>query len=394
MSFKKKLITLLPDKWEDKILAKVIASDNWKKVPTFNMLFESFTLLGADRDDMIVAFSNSKDLNWDFYNNCRLIAKKRETEAKKITDDSKKARNEYMKALMLYFIADWVSFEESQIKGNYKDLLDVTNKIDALATPKTEKIFFPWQEGKIVARFRYPNNADNPHKQYPVIIIVQGNDTVKECFIFMEDALLNNGFAVLNIDQSGWGESRLTGNRFKSLNDAKILGNIIIDFLEKNEHIDENRKSLFGFSGGGTWSAMTAGTNQRFDHMVSVGGGIYNLDKILKWMPAIQKKQVMKHWGCKKNEIKSITRSELDFNNKILPNITANCLLIHGEKDTLVPVQGIYSAEKNIKGSVELKIVPEGNHMCSDTLKDKEIPFIINWLNKKLYNNTNKSTLR
>ncbi|MDF2590998.1 MAG: hypothetical protein K0S75_464 [Clostridia bacterium] len=388
MSLKKNIITLLPDKWQDQLLARVIASNNWRKVPTFNMLFESYSIMGADRDDMVKAFSNSTDLNKDFYINCRVIAKNREKNAEKMTGNLNEARKEYFKALILYFLADWVSFEENQICENYQDLLAVTNKIDNLAAHKTEKIFFSWKKGKIAARFRYPDSDGSTfdsmrNKKYPVIIIVQGNDTVKECFIMLEDMLLNNGFAVLNVDQSGWGESRLTGNRFESLNDAKVLANMMLDFLKSNPHIDETKKSLFGFSGGGTWSAMTAGTDQRFDHMVLVGGGIYDLVKMLHWLPAIQKRQVMKHWGCKKSEIRGISRSELDFNNKILPNITAKCLLVHGEKDTLAPVEGIYKAKELIKGPVELKIIPGGNHMCSDTLMDQEMPFIMKWLHEK-----------
>ncbi len=46
---------------------------------------------------------------------------------------------------------------------------------------------------------------------------------------------------------------------------------------------------LFGFSGGGTWSAMTAGSDRRFKYMVMLGGGIYDLGKAMKHLPVIQK---------------------------------------------------------------------------------------------------------
>jgi pimeloyl-ACP methyl ester carboxylesterase len=381
MSLSKNIITLLPDRWQDRLLAKVIASNKWEKVPTFNMLFESYSIMGADREDMVKAFNLSKDFDLDFFNNCRMIAKSRENTAVSETDPAK-ARSEYLKAVFMYFLADWVSFEEEQITGNYNDLLAAADKMDILLSPPTEKVYIPWKKGHIAGRFRVPDSTGE--KSAPVIVIVQGNDTVKECFILLEDLLLASGFAVLNIDQSGWGESRLSGNRFESLDDAKILAELVIAFLEKTSTVDQSKKAIFGFSGGGTWAAMTAGTDQRFDHMVSIGGSIYDLDKAIKWLPAIQKKQVMKHWGCKEDEIAPLIRSELDFKNRILPYITSKCLLIHGEKDTLVSVKGIYKAKEVINGPVDLVIVPGGDHMCTETLLDVQIPQIISWLSNNL----------
>jgi dienelactone hydrolase len=381
MSFSKKIITLLPDRWQDRMLAKVIDSNNWKKVPTFNMLFESYSIMGAEREDLVKVFNLSKDFNIDFYKNCRTIAKGREEKAVLETDPIK-ARQEYLKAVIMYFLADWVSFEEKQISENYRDLLAAADKVDSLAPPATEKVYFPWQKGHLAGRFRSPDSVEK--KRYPAIVIVQGNDTVKECFIMLEDILLANGFAVLNIDQSGWGESRLSGNRFEALTDARLLAELTINYLTENPSVDESKKTIFGFSGGGTWAAMIAGTDQRFDHMISIGGSIYDLDKAIRWLPAIQKKQVMKHWGCKQHEIAPLIRAELDFKNKILPRITSQCLLIHGGKDTLVPVEGIYKARDIINGPVDLIIVPGGDHMCTETLIEVQIPQILDWLDEHL----------
>ncbi len=42
-----------------------------------------------------------------------------------------------------------------------------------------------------------------------MIILFQGNDTVKETLRAIEDVILEQGMAILNVDQVGWGESRL-----------------------------------------------------------------------------------------------------------------------------------------------------------------------------------------
>jgi dipeptidyl aminopeptidase/acylaminoacyl peptidase len=381
MSLVKNLVTLLPDGWQDQIMAQIIASDNWDSVPSFDMLFKSYVIMGADRDDLLEVFSSADDLSDSFYHHCRRVAHRREESAGQFT--SEEARWEYQKALMLYFLADWVSFEEERIAENYCDLLDVSEKIDALGRPKTEKVYFPWSEGRVAARFRYPDGHEAPADGYPVVMIAQGNDTVKETFLYIEDQLLQNGFAVLNVDQAGWGESRLSGNRYRERDDARVLADKCISFFEENSQTDASKAVLFGFSGAGTWAAMLAGTDPRFKWMVTVGGAIYNLGKSIRWLPAMQKRQVMKHWGCEEREIGDILQ-ELALND-LLSNITAHCLLVHGEKDSLVSVEVPRTAETLIEGPVELRIVPGDDHMCSSTLKEKQLPYIMDWMRTQVH---------
>jgi pimeloyl-ACP methyl ester carboxylesterase len=376
MSWSKKLITLLPDSWQDRILARVIASNRWNRVPTFHMLFESYVLLGADREDLLQVFVAASDLGASLYHHSRRVSRQREAIADQLSGS--KARLDYQKALMLYFLADWVAFEEERVAENYHDLLRVSQKIDGLAERTTEKVIFPWSEGHIAARFRVPDASEPPAEGYPVVMLAQGNDTVKETLLYIEDELLDHGFAVLNVDQAGWGESRLSGNRYRSLDDARALADQCISFFDRNPLTDVTKAVVLGFSGGGTWAAMTAGTDSRFGWLVAIGGAIYNLDKSIRWLPAMQKRQVMKHWGCKESEIEGILRNMAL--NDLLPNITARCLLVHGEKDTLVPVATIHKAAELITGPVDVRIVPGGDHMCSATLKEKQIPEVVAWL--------------
>lgn len=362
----------MPGSWQDKILRKVIASNRWNRVQTFNMLFKSFVLMGGGRKDILSAFQQANDLDRDFYNKIRDIAQKREEIALQTNN-----REEFQKALLLYFLADWVTFEKNTIHRNYKDLLRISKVIDKLAKISTRKVYFPWKIGHIACRYRVPNNSEKTH---PLVMLVQGNDTVKEALLFIEDWLLEANIAVLNIDQSGWGESLLSGNHFESLNDAKLIAEEAYQFLEKEENIDLKNLAIFGFSGGGTWAAMTAGGFEKLNLMISVGGAIFKLDYSIKNLPQMQKRQVMKHWGVPEKEFSNILPS-LDF-TKILPNIKAKCLLVHGENDTLVPVKFIHKAAKFIKGHVDMMIIKDGDHMCSDTLKDIQLPNIKKWIQK------------
>ncbi len=380
MNFTKEAFIRMPDDIQDKMMGKIIASNKWKSMPTFNMLFESNILMGADRQDMIEAFSSANDMGYDLYKHCRRVGKEREKKAEAFISEPDHYIEEKQKALMMFFLADWVARTDEEIDRNYKDFLKISVEIDKYTKPSVEKIVFPWTKGKIFARLRFPENTI---KKVPVIILFQGNDTVKETLRAIEDVILEQGMAILNVDQVGWGESRLTGNRYKALDNAEILGHLILDFCKRHEKINEDQVCLFGFSGGGTWSAMTAGSDRRFKYMVMLGGGIYDLGKAMKHLPVIQKRQVFKHWGCDEQEFEQ-RKNHIDF-NKILPKIQAQTLLIHGTQDSLIPIQGIREAAKLINGPVELKEVEGGDHMCTDTMKSVEIPYMMEWLRKKMH---------
>ncbi len=388
MSIRKTLSLLLPDLLQDKLLSRVIKSNRWKKVPTFDMLFSSYVMMGADREDLIGVFSSSKDLGRSLYKNARAGAASRIERAvrmdKSAETGAEDVRAEYQKALMLYFVADWVSFEEGQVAENYQDLLAAAQGVDGTAEIPTEKIYFDWSVGHIAARLRRPDAEQHPMPEggWPVVMIHQGNDTVKEALIVVEDILLDGGFAVLNLDPAGWGESRLSGNGFRSIVDAPILVQRVEPYLESLDDINDQRMAVYGFSGGGTWSAMYASVSPKVSCMVNVGGGILNLLDLIKGMPAMQKRQVMKHWRCREEDIPKIAAT-VNF-DLVLPRVTADCLLVHGSEDSLVPVSFIRKAAGKIAGHVDLEIVPGGNHMCSDTLVEEQLPLIADWLQAHL----------
>jgi len=68
----------------------------------------------------------------------------------------------------------------------------------------------------------------------------------------------------------------------------------------------------------------------------------------------------------------------LDFES-LLPKVKVPSLIVHGEEDSLAPVEGVRQIMEFFGGPVDLNIVPQGDHMCSDTLIDRELPLIMDW---------------
>jgi len=377
-------MTRLPDKWQDKLMAKVISSGKWKGAPTFQMLFQTMELMGGNKSDIVRIFSESKDLSIDFREHARQVA----TERKEIGFEEEKKRDyrqaiiEYQHAVVSYFLADWVTYEEELILENYRDLLEIAEKINSLSDPPVEYVKIPWSNEYLYGRLRVPRTTMS-NDGLPVILLTQGNDTVKETLRFIEEAALDKGIAILNIDQPGWGESRYHGVLNKNFEELGTFTNKCVDFLLNHPNHSFNQVGALGFSGGALMSAVMASFDARIASIAMVGAALVKLDKVVKRMPAIQRRQIAKHTGIMdQNEVFKRLRA-YDFET-MLPKITARSLIVHGEEDSLAPVEGVRQIVKFFGGPVDLHIVPQGDHMCSDTLIDRELPMMMDWFGKYL----------
>ncbi|MFX0108906.1 MAG: alpha/beta hydrolase family protein [Candidatus Hodarchaeota archaeon] len=384
MSFLRGLMTRLPDKWQDKLIARVISSGKWKGAPTFQMLFQTMELMGGDRDDIVRIFSESKDLNLDFREHARAVASERrdaglEAERK---DDYERAIMEYQHAIVSFFLADWVTYQEELFLENYRDLLEVSETINRLSDPPVEQVKIPWENEYLYGRLRIPRIVTSS-AGYPVIILTQGNDTVKETLRFIEEAALEKGIAILNIDQPGWGESRYHGVLNTNFEELGAFTTKCVDFLLSHPEYTFRRVGALGFSGGAMMAAVMASFDARLASIAMVGAALVKLDKVVKRLPAIQRRQITKHTGITdQDEIMKRVKA-YDFET-ILLKINCPSLIVHGEEDSLAPVEGVSEIVKFFGGPVDLNIVPKGDHMCSDTLIARELPMIMDWFLEKL----------
>jgi len=372
-------MTRLPDKWQDKLMAKVISSGKWKGAPTFQMLFQTMVLMGGDHSDIVRIFSESKDLSIDFREHARQVAAERKEAGLEAENngDINQAIIEYQHAIVCHFLADWVTYEEELILENYDDLLEISGRINALSNPPVEIVRIPWNDKYLCGRLRTPKGTTSS-KESPVILLTQGNDTVKETLRFIEEAALEKGIAILNIDQPGWGESRYNGILNKNFQELGSFTNKCVDFLLNHPEYSFNKVGAIGFSGGALMAAVMASFDERIASIAMVGAALVKLDKVVKRMPAIQRRQIAKHTGIvDQNEVFKRLRA-YNF-EAMLPKVKIPSLVVHGEEDSLAPVEGVRQIVEFFGGPTTLNVVPQGDHMCSDTLIDRELPMIMDW---------------
>ena len=58
-------------------------------------------------------------------------------------------------------------------------------------------------------------------------------------------------------------------------------------------------------------------------------------------------------------------------------------LLVHGERDTLVPPSEVARLARELGGPVDMVLYPEGDHVCHN-ITYKYRPFVADWMLRKL----------
>ena len=78
----------------------------------------------------------------------------------------------------------------------------------------------PWRRSFFRAQqVRSPRISGRRRAGAPAVLIVQGNDEVKELNAFLEEMALAQRLSVLDVDPPGWGESWLSGARCRGVED-------------------------------------------------------------------------------------------------------------------------------------------------------------------------------
>jgi esterase FrsA len=138
-------------------------------------------------------------------------------------------------------------------------------------TPPLEVVTVPFNgrpdEGKQITFYvRRPAGAKN----LPVLIRWGGVDTWKEERNDYNDQFLAAGFATVNIDMPGVGQSPVLGSV-----DAERQYVPLFDWLQTQDGLDADRVIIIGMSYGGYWATKLAHTYpQRIRAAVNWGGGI------------------------------------------------------------------------------------------------------------------------
>jgi pimeloyl-ACP methyl ester carboxylesterase len=382
-----KVFARLPPELQDRTIETLLQTGLFSRADAFEMLFETMVFMGADPVELRALFRRVEGLDRSGTEPVRAFARdvREEAERAEKASDNDLAVKRYRQAAVYFLLSDRLTADWDTARTNYEGLLPAFDRFREVHRPSIEKIEFPYEEGSLYAHLRLPQGEAD---QLPAVVIVQGNDSVKELMTPFEDIALERGLATVTIDRPGWGESGLSGTRFRSLDDLARCAELAADFLADHDRIASESIGVFGVSYGGLLAPLCAGLEPRFAAVVELGGPIYHperIEDIWNAAPEVMVRRSYRYTGTEtREELVDWTRDIVDDVFDVLNDLTCPAKMVHGSADRLVPVDDAYALADEIGESASVKTVPGGNHMCTGTLPDYLAPYLFNWLKTSL----------
>ncbi len=208
-------------------------------------------------------------------------------------------------------------------------------------------------------------------------VVVGGLDSTKEDSHDLSQRLIRRGVATLTIDCPGQGEALERGLMLS--HESYLSISRAIDFLESRPEIDSNRIGIVGRSLGGNLVAWAAAEDDRIRACVA-WPGTYDFDNFLERKP-ISKVAYGRATGLGIEEtFEVVKRMSLA---DVAQRITCPLYVVHGGKDTALPVYKSERLAQEASGPTTLEIDPTGLH-CNHDRAFEYRSRIADWLTREL----------
>lgn len=265
-------------------------------------------------------------------------------------EDFLQAEQHYRLASLYFNLIQWIFPESNDVKGMwYEKCLEVFEQADRLSENQIIKQSIKVKDKTFIGRVRKPQRDP-----LGVIIIVNPIDSNKEELFTYENDFAEAGFAVVNFDGPGQGESLLF-NKHKANQESwsSFLENII-DF--SNDTFPGIPIHLFGTSSGGAW-AIEAGKHPLVSKIVAVSPP----PKADIKMPDYFKERML-------NMLE-------DFDKGFLPDLkelqlVENIIVFHGLQDVMIEDQDLYYLFDQLSSEKRLITYEDEGHCCNFRLPE------------------------
>lgn len=343
------------------------------------MLARVLVVFGADHQDVIDVLERSRnltevagnfsDLGWDWEKRGReeLEASHRES-----------ARDAFRRAAIYYAVEAWGATSQAAIRDAYVDINRCYDRFRKLSRHAIDRVEIPYGD-KTLPGFmrRAATGAGRVDGPPPLLVIVQGMDSLKEWLELFERRAVERGFATLNFDLPGNGESLARGIALHHPDDILEVGRGLRSFVDGLEGVDRERVVLFGFSLGGQW-ALTLTPHEMRPVAVATLGAPYDFS-FLEWMTPQELRRAAFATGHE--NVGQIRRQVEGVSLRgTLRRIEVPVLLIHGELDREVRLWHAESIHDALTCAKELLVIEGEDHLTTRSLRRRVLPYAIDWL--------------
>jgi len=344
---------------------------------------------GGDVFDIARAMKNVEAGDKDGWERAWLeLAQKTEARAREASDAGRPgtAKQYFFHASNYYRMSDVLLTiaEEPKRRERFLKARDNFRAAAKLHKPKIEVITVRSGSEEYDGYFCHPANP-KPGK-WPAVLFLGGADAYAEEIYFGGKQMLDRGWAMLLVDAPGRGSSiYLKG--IKTRSDYEVPGKACVDYLVSRPEVDPNRVALLGISMAGYYAPRVAAFEKRLKALVAWSGCYSILDDLYDFCVHLQPVCQRLLGGVSHEEARRLLK---DFTMAgIAQNITCPTLITHGDKDTLMSVDGAKRLFNEIGAKDKtLKIYDEqdggGRIHCSHDYWAHNLPYMLDWLEERL----------
>jgi 2,6-dihydroxypseudooxynicotine hydrolase len=344
------------------------------------MLARVLVTFGADFDDVIDVMESSvsltelagnfSDLGWDW---------ERRAKEELETGHPISARDGFKRAAVYYGVEAWAATSKAAIRDAYIDIKRCHGRFRDLSSHSVLDVEIPYRGKSLPGFFRMPAHGANRVQSMrpPLLVIIQGLDSLKEWLDLFERRALERGFATLNFDMPGNGESLARGIALHHPNDVRHVGVGVRQFIDENDAVDRRRVALFGFSLGGQWALTLTPLDIR-PVAVATLGAPFDYSFLSRMSPNELRRAA---FATGHDNVEAIRRKVEGVSlRETLGNIDVPVLIIHGELDSEVPVWHAEAIHDALRSPKELLVVEGEDHLATRSLRRRVLPYAFDWL--------------
>lgn len=241
---------------------------------------------------------------------------------------------------------------------------------------------------KVVGLLRYSEAVKRP-----CVIVSHGflatrrNGLIKE----ISDELYKAGFAVITFDYTGGiGDSE---GSMSTVTVAQQLDDLdsVMDFAQRNIHIDNQRIGLAGHSMGGSLSMQVAYDDDRVKALVMLASPanfyFQNIleEKTFKYLAETLPEALHNRHVKAREVLHFYGDARLYDLLRIADKIKIPTLFLHGEKDVLVKPDSSKSLFEKVRGKRELVMIKNGTHgLLLKSTSKKAAHLTVKWMKENL----------
>lgn len=299
----------------------------------------------------------------------------------------------YMHASTYYFVADrYCTLGEPKLAA-YRRCVRCFGEGIKRRWKNIERVEVPYEGKQLPGYF-----MKTPHSKSraPTVVMFGGLDSAKEIItMFGAVELANRGIHCVVIDGPGQGES-LRLRQIYSRYDYEAAGTAAYDYVITRPDVDPKRVAIAGLSMGGYYAPRVAAFEKRYAACIAWGG---HFDYYAVWL---ERRKELEYGGTRlsapgfqlpwvlgvSNMDEAMEKLKEFTLEGVAQNITCALLVVHGENDSIVPVEmarRLYdSAASKVKTLKIFTAEEGGSEHCQGDNRQVGGNFVADWVAENL----------